>query len=66
MATDESNSDVPTLGVGMLGYAFMGKAHTNAYKTMDYSCRRLDCARGGWGDTSTPRSPSSRGCASLF
>ena len=36
MATDESNSDVPTLGVGMLGYAFMGKAHTNAYKTMDY------------------------------
>jgi len=31
-----SNQDVPTLGVGMLGYAFMGKAHTNAYKTLDY------------------------------
>ncbi len=31
-----SSQDVPTLGVGMLGYAFMGKAHTNAYKTLDY------------------------------
>jgi len=28
--------ETPTLGVGMLGYAFMGKAHTNAYKTLDY------------------------------
>lgn len=28
--------EVPTLGIGMLGYAFMGKAHTNAYKTLDY------------------------------
>jgi len=28
--------EIPTLGVGMLGYAFMGKAHTNAYKTLDY------------------------------
>src|SRR5579871_2738310 len=28
--------DVPTLGVGMLGYAFMGKAHTNAFKKLDY------------------------------
>src|SRR5215469_14385317 len=27
---------VPTLGVGMLGYAFMGKAHTNAFKKLDY------------------------------
>lgn len=24
------------IGVGMLGYAFMGKAHTNAYKTLPY------------------------------
>ncbi len=31
-----SSQDAPTLGVGMLGYAFMGKAHTNAYKTLDY------------------------------
>jgi len=31
-----AGQEVPTLGVGMLGYAFMGKAHTNAYKTLDY------------------------------
>lgn len=31
-----SAGNIPTLGVGMLGYAFMGKAHTNAYKTLDY------------------------------
>jgi predicted dehydrogenase len=28
--------EVPTLGVGILGYAFMGKAHTSAYRTLDY------------------------------
>jgi predicted dehydrogenase len=28
--------DVETIGVGMLGYAFMGKAHSNAYKTLAY------------------------------
>jgi predicted dehydrogenase len=28
--------DVPAIGVGMLGYAFMGKAHANAYKTLSY------------------------------
>ena len=28
--------DVPTIGGGMLGYAFMGKAHANAYKTLAY------------------------------
>ena len=28
--------DVATIGVGMLGYAFMGKAHANAYKTLSY------------------------------
>ena len=27
---------VPSVGVGLLGYAFMGKAHTNAYKTLPY------------------------------
>ncbi|MFH1942333.1 MAG: Gfo/Idh/MocA family oxidoreductase [bacterium] len=26
----------PEIGVGMLGYAFMGKAHTNAYKKIPY------------------------------
>ncbi|MDQ2786698.1 MAG: Gfo/Idh/MocA family oxidoreductase, partial [Chloroflexota bacterium] len=28
--------DVPEIGIGMLGYAFMGKAHTNGYKQMPY------------------------------
>ncbi len=28
--------EVPEIGVGMLGYAFMGKAHSNAYKKMPY------------------------------
>ena len=27
---------VQPIGVGMLGYAFMGKAHSNAYKTLSY------------------------------
>jgi predicted dehydrogenase len=28
--------DIPEIGIGMLGYAFMGKAHTNAYKRIPY------------------------------
>ncbi len=28
--------DIPEVGVGMLGYAFMGKAHSNGYKQMPY------------------------------
>lgn len=30
--------EIPEIGVGMLGYAFMGKAHSNAYKVMSYMC----------------------------
>ncbi len=26
----------PTIGVGMLGYSFMGKAHVNGYRTLPY------------------------------
>jgi predicted dehydrogenase len=29
-------AEVDTIGVGMLGYAFMGKAHSNAYRTLAY------------------------------
>jgi predicted dehydrogenase len=29
-------ADAKPIGVGMLGYAFMGKAHSNGYKTMSY------------------------------
>lgn len=28
--------DAPEVGIGMLGYAFMGKAHSNAFKTIPY------------------------------
>jgi predicted dehydrogenase len=30
------NDEIPTIGIGMLGYAFMGKAHANAYRTLSY------------------------------
>ncbi len=36
MAGAKAVGDVPEIGVGMLGYAFMGKAHSNAFKTLPY------------------------------
>lgn len=36
MAGAKATGEVPEIGVGMLGYAFMGKAHTNAYKKIPY------------------------------
>lgn len=30
------NEAIPEIGIGMLGYAFMGKAHTNAFKKIAY------------------------------
>jgi len=33
---DSAAGEIPEIGIGMLGYAFMGKAHTNAYKTLAY------------------------------
>ena len=35
-AAAKGAGDVPEIGVGMLGYAFMGKAHANGYKTLPY------------------------------
>jgi predicted dehydrogenase len=31
-----AGGEVKPIGIGMLGYAFMGKAHSNAYKTLAY------------------------------
>jgi predicted dehydrogenase len=31
-----ARGDVRPIGIGMLGYAFMGKAHANAYRTLAY------------------------------
>ena len=36
MGRASGGGDVAPIGVGMLGYAFMGKAHSNAYKTLRY------------------------------
>jgi predicted dehydrogenase len=36
MGRADAAEDVQPIGVGMLGYAFMGKAHSNAYKTLAY------------------------------
>jgi predicted dehydrogenase len=33
--------DADTIGVGMLGYAFMGKAHVNGYRTLPYIAESL-------------------------
>jgi predicted dehydrogenase len=36
MASTDAGGQAPEIGVGMLGYAFMGKAHTNALKKLPY------------------------------
>jgi predicted dehydrogenase len=36
MGRTGGEAEVKPIGVGMLGYAFMGKAHSNAYKTLAY------------------------------
>ena len=36
MTGEKAKGDTPEIGIGMLGYAFMGKAHTNAYKKIPY------------------------------
>src|SRR3954462_2710365 len=36
MGKTSGGGEVKPIGIGMLGYAFMGKAHSNAYKTLAY------------------------------
>jgi len=36
MAAGKKAGEIPEIGIGMLGYAFMGKAHSNGYKQMPY------------------------------
>ena len=36
MAAATTDLDVPSIGVGVLDYSFMGKAHSNALKTLPY------------------------------
>ncbi|MDW8070250.1 MAG: hypothetical protein RMK79_02135 [Anaerolineae bacterium] len=35
-ASVQAAGEIPHIGVGMLGYAFMGKAHSNAFKKIPY------------------------------
>lgn len=36
MAGKSADNDAPEIGIGMLGYAFMGKAHSNAFRKIPY------------------------------
>jgi predicted dehydrogenase len=36
MAGEKADREAPEIGIGMLGYAFMGKAHSHAYKSIPY------------------------------
>ena len=36
MGEAASEGEIPSIGIGMLGYAFMGKAHSNALKKIAY------------------------------
>lgn len=36
MAGAKAEGEAPSLGIGILGYAFMGKAHSNAFRTIPY------------------------------
>ena len=36
MGDAEAADEIPSIGIGMLGYAFMGKAHSNALKKIAY------------------------------
>ena len=36
MAGAKAEGDAPEIGIGILGYAFMGKAHSNAFKKIPY------------------------------
>ena len=35
-AAESAGGEIETIGVGMLGYAFMGKAHSNAFRKIAY------------------------------
>src|SRR5713226_383457 len=36
MAGAKATRAAPEIGIGMMGYAFMGKAHSNAFKKLPY------------------------------
>ena len=48
MGAAGGGAEVETIGIGMLGYAFMGKAHSNAYKTLSYMAWPPPSCRSWW------------------
>jgi len=36
MSSEKGMDDIPEVGIGVIGHAFMGKAHTNGWKQMPY------------------------------
>ncbi len=36
MAGGQADKEIPEIGIGMMGYAFMGKAHSHAFKTIPH------------------------------
>ncbi len=65
MGDARSDGDVQPIGVGMLGYAFMGKAHSNAYKTLAYMTWPPPLMPRAGGDRGTQRGGGRRGRAAL-
>ena len=65
MGDARSDGDVQPIGVGMLGYAFMGKAHSNAYKTLAYMTWPPPLMPAAGGDRGAQRGGGRRGGAAL-
>ena len=60
-----SADDVPSIGVGMLGYAFMGKAHSHSPQRR-YRQPRADQLPGRLSFPQLPESPASAGRAEVL
>ena len=57
--------EIAPIGVGMLGYAFMGKAHSNGYRTLSYMAWPPPLRAAARGDRGPQRGGRRRGGAPL-
>ena len=56
--------ELPTIGIGMLGYAFMGRAHAQAYRTLaTFPAPPLRPELAVLAGRDLPRSATSRGAS---
>ena len=65
MGKASGGEEVKPIGIGMLGYAFMGKAHSNAYKTLAYMTWPPPLHAAARGDRRPQRGGGLRGRAPL-